>query len=92
MSTDQVWQKRCIKEANEKQQSRLLNLWHEPKNMQSETSGLSALSIADLTEADIRRISELRPLRWAALRAKNRGLTKAYSKELHALTKHHGYT
>lgn len=63
-----------------------------PPNSKSRTPVWSVTLTCVLSEADVARVNELRPLRLMALVEGKRAAFRAYSNELHALTGKHGYT
>lgn len=63
-----------------------------PPNSKSRTPVWSVTLTNVLSEADVARVNELRPMRIMALVEGHRASFRAYSNELHALTGKHGYT
>ena len=65
---------------------------HWPPASKKRTPVWSVALTSVLTEQDIERVNELRPLRLKALTEGNKAAFRAYSNELYALTGKHGYT
>lgn len=77
---------------NNKQQSPPTLFLDWPPNSKSRMPVWSVTLTTVLSEADVTRVNELRPMRINALVEGKRAAFRAYSNELHALTGKHGYT